>query len=330
MLIAHNITRAKNTRLFDDAQIEKAGIETVEKEVLKKVKTYISETETIPNDIVYFRKIILPPFQKLFKKCPQLYKFLMKSDFEVAVINYQCSNFTASYYDRASKDMYFNETNARTASAVPDRSVIYVNKRKHFKEKVPRYVMRDDVYHEIMHAASYLSVADNPDRDEINKLSDYLNKKHNNILTRLSRKYILRQEKAVSKCRLWLKNHKCEKDNKSVKQFYKNFYKFYHNKINEHKCWAAKRLPKGVPGSKVFFSYCLPDISRRPVEEMLVEGLTHYFGTEEEKKWLRSQEPELYYLIEIEFLLLMEYFPIKYESASQKLKKLKAYNFSRN
>lgn len=273
-------------------------------DLLNKTKTYTGSDTTVKNDLGFIKTIILPAFVKLYEKWPDAYNLLMKSNLEIAIIKYDSAIFYAKHKDEQKNKYYFTKTTTCTASFCIDKSIICVNTNDYYKKIFPVILFLEDVFHETMHAVSYFSLKDG---GKIEKLSSYLDK--NGSLTLLTRNYIARQNKAIKELLEWKKAN--IKKYKNANDFYRAFYKQYLVKIKQHRCWAARKLhPNYKENIKEFFMRCFPNMNEGPAEEMLAEGLSHYYGTMQEHNALKKYEPALYSIIKNKVITIVKNAPV--------------------
>lgn len=271
---------------------ESAALENmILRDLQKKTRTYVESDKTVPNDFGFIKTKILPAFVKLYKKWPDAYNLLIKSNFEISIIKYDSAIFYVKHRDEKKNKYYFTKTTTCTANFCIDKSVICVNAYDCYKKIFPAILFLEDAFHEVMHAVSYLSVKDD---GKIENLSAYLDK--DSSLTAIAENYIDRQNKAIKDLLAWKESN--FKKYKNEIDFYKAYYKQYAAKIKQYRCWAARKFnPKGGESIKSFFRSCFPNLIKESIEELLAEGLSHYYGTTEEHNALKKYEPALYSIV---------------------------------
>lgn len=237
-------------------------------------------------DLQLIKTAVVTPFKWLQQRWPDGYNLLMKQcaeKFQIVIVNYP--------------DSRFNDTYGRAAASISnnkeDKSTIYVNAydlNRHFN-------MEDltlGVYHELMHAISYLAVKDGL---FIESLSNHIDKKYDGLLTNLANEYMNRQKNLGEDfVNFW---------SEAVTQYlplYKDVNAFcifikknYELLIEKHHCWhrdnqALKEVPLKHNGREIMIPTLISEKTIRAKEEMLAEMLTHYYGTNNDRKRLMSLE----------------------------------------
>lgn len=249
-----------------------------------QVKPFVSR-----EDLQLIKTAVVTPFKWLQQRWPEGYNLLMKQcaeKFQVVIVNYPDARFNNAY-GRSAASIYSNRE---------DKSTIYVNAYDLNKN----FNMEDlilGVYHELMHAISYLAIKDGL---FIESLSGHIDKKYDGLLTNLANEYMNRQKSLQEEFdNFWFE---------AVTQYlplYKDtndfciFIKKEHELLlKKHLCWFRdNQIPKELPvkhnGKKIMipvFGFQKTIIDK---EEMLAEILTHYYGTDNDRKRLMDLEKSL-------------------------------------
>ncbi|MFH1452421.1 MAG: hypothetical protein ABIH00_00355 [Armatimonadota bacterium] len=240
-----------------------------------KIKTMLSPGKAVKTNSDFIKQTIFPAFLKLYENWPAGYELLTRSKLYVKEVRHNSDIFNVYY-----KDKFINRTYAAIRTKNPDTVIININRYDRYNPKTSA----DSLYHELMHAIDQTAVKDEPGHIfYISRLADI---KYKGDLTRIAQRYAGSREKAEKELyrRLYKK-----------RVTFKQFYEVYRDCLMENNCWALKK-----PGEKEkysdFFKRAFVIIDDK--EELLVNGLELYFGSEEERKTLHKCEPELYRIIE--------------------------------
>lgn len=237
-------------------------------------------------DLQLIKTAVITSFKWLQQRWPDGYNLLMKQSiekFQIVIVNYPDTRFNDAC-GRATSSIYSNRD---------DKSTIYVNAydlNRHFN-------MEDltiGVYHELMHAIIYLAVKDGL---FIESLSGHVDKKYDGLLTNLANEYMNRQKNLDEEwANFWFEAvTKYLPLYKDVNAFCIFIKKNYAGLIQKHHCWLRdnqllKEAPLKHNGREIMIPTLISEKTIRDKEEMLAEILTHYYGTDNDRKRLMGLE----------------------------------------